>query len=248
MSVKRIKPNIELKQGRGQSPSPQILTSLARALRLDTDGSAHLLHLAGHQHPLGAEPAGMQRALAQLLDLLHDTPAMVMTDLHEILVQNPLCEVLIGVHAGPPGPEASFVLQWFIHPEVQALYPSEDHAYHSRLLVSDLQAAAARRQSDAATRVLLTRLRQQSAEFTELWDRHDISVPHEDTKRIVSPALGVVEVSCNSFYTADAAQRVLWMAPVDDNHLRKLRALSVQDVWGAAASSQVTPAPNPAGR
>ncbi|MFJ4828689.1 helix-turn-helix transcriptional regulator [Streptomyces sp. NPDC088747] len=233
---------IELEQGRAQVPSAQILASVARALRLDSDESAHLFHLAGRRHPLRTEPPGRQRAMAQLLHLLRDTPAMVMTDLHEILLQNPLCEVLIGAHAGPPGPEASFVLHWFTRPGARALYPSGEHAYHSRLLVSDLQAAAARRQGDSCARALVTRLRQQSAEFTELWDRHDVSVRHEGTRRIVNPALGQIEVSCNSFSTADAALRVLWMAPVDDDDLRGLQALTVQEVWGESVVRDATTA------
>lgn len=218
---------VELEQGRGQSPSDQILLALSRALRLDADERAHLLHLAGHQVPLGAEPVQMERALRQLLDRLADTPAMVLTDLHEVLVQNKVCEALIGVQAGG----ASFVHQWFTNPDVRGLYPEADYRYHSETLVSDLRAATARRGNDRASTELITRLRQSSQEFVELWDAREVSVRHEDTKRIVNPVLGVVEVTCNSIYTADASQRLLWMVPVEAGVIERLRSLDVDEVW-----------------
>ncbi|MDX3853349.1 helix-turn-helix transcriptional regulator [Streptomyces sp. AK02-01A] len=229
---------IELEQGRGQSPSQQILTALARALRLSADESTHLYHLAGHQAPLGAEPVQMQRALLELLDRFEDTPAMIITDLHEIRVQNQLCEVLIGSQSGGRGVEASFVYQWFANPVVRGLYPVEDHAYHSGLLVADLRAAAARRGRDALCAELIRRLREASEEFTGLWDVHDVSVRHEESKRIVHPALGVVEVSCNSIYTADVGQRLLWMVPAEAGVLERMRGLDAEQVWGGRSAAR----------
>jgi transcriptional regulator with XRE-family HTH domain len=225
---------IELEQGRGQSPSPQILSAVARALLLDADETAHLFHLAGHPAPLGAEPVGMQVALMQLLDRLADTPAMVITDLHEFVMQNRMCEALVGAHVGGRGPESSFVYHWFVNPQVRALYPAADHDYHSRLLASDLRAAAGRRGNDCASTELIARLRAASPEFVELWNSRDVSVRHEDHKWIVNPALGVVEVSCNSLYTADATQRLLWMVPTDASMLDKLRLVDVEQTWGAS--------------
>ncbi|GAA4971922.1 transcriptional regulator with XRE-family HTH domain [Nonomuraea thailandensis] len=161
----------ELEQGRGQCPSEPVLHALARALRLDPDETAHLFHLAGHPTPLGAEPVRMQEALRRLMDRLQDTPAMVITDLHEVVVQNHAAQVLV------------------------------DHLMGA------------------------------SAEFAGLWRAREVKVRHEEYKRVVNPALGVLKVTCNSIVTADAAQRLLWFVPDDADAVPKLHALDAAEVW-----------------
>ena len=67
-----------LEQGRAQSPSPSVLASLARALRLSNDERAHLFRLAGHVEPgLGTINRHITPSLQRLLDRLADVPVMV---------------------------------------------------------------------------------------------------------------------------------------------------------------------------
>jgi transcriptional regulator with XRE-family HTH domain len=225
----------ELEKGRGQTPSPQILTALGRALRLDVDGLAHLQHLAGHQAPLGADPAPMQHALVQLLERLRDTPAMIITDLHQVLVQNRLSQALIGPLPTGHGLDANFAHQWFADLAVREIFPPEDRASQSRVLAYDLRAAAARRGRDAASTELIDLLLR-FPEFAALWEAHEVAVPREERKAIAHPVLGTVEVSRNSFYTADAAQRLLWMVPYDDTVTARLSTLDVREAWGDRAA------------
>lgn len=142
----------ELERGRGTRPSAQVLAALARALRLNGDERDHLFHLANRMVPPAAHgpAAHVQPALLGLLDQLTTTPAQVITDLHETLVQNHLAVALVGRSPAVRGPEASFVYRWFTDPDVRALYPAEDHPHHSRVFVADLQAVAARRGGDVA--------------------------------------------------------------------------------------------------
>ena len=80
---------VRLEQGRSSQPSTQLLGALARALRLSDDERDHLFHLAGHQPPPADGVARLARAgLIRMLDLLGDTPALVMSDLGEVLAQN----------------------------------------------------------------------------------------------------------------------------------------------------------------
>jgi len=220
---------VELEQGRGQSPSDQILMSLAQALRLNADETTYLMHLAGYRVPIGDEPIKMQEALLQLLDRLADTPAMVITDLHQVVMQNRLSKALIGVHPTGGGLEANFAYQWFASPAARKRFSAGDHPRQSRALVSDLRAACARRGNDRASANLISRLRHIS-EFEALWSAHEVGVPHEQRKRILNPALGVVTVSFNTLYTADAEQRLLWMAPVEERVLDRLRELD-EEAW-----------------
>ena len=73
---------VRLEQGRSSQPSTQLLGALARALRLSDDERAHLFHLAGHRPPPADGVARLARAgLVRMLDLLGDTPALVLSDL-----------------------------------------------------------------------------------------------------------------------------------------------------------------------
>ncbi|MEO6088433.1 MAG: helix-turn-helix domain-containing protein [Umezawaea sp.] len=95
---------VRLEQGRSSQPSTQLLASLARALRLSDDERAHLFHLAGHPPPAADGVARLARAgLIRLLDLLGGAPAMVLSDLGEVLAQNRASVLLVGDQTGFSG-------------------------------------------------------------------------------------------------------------------------------------------------
>ncbi|MER6956353.1 helix-turn-helix transcriptional regulator [Streptomyces sp. NPDC000618] len=220
----------ELERGRGAQPSVQVLAALARALRLNGDERDHLFHLADRPVPPAAHgpTAHVQPALLGLLDRLTTTPAQVITDLHETVVQNELAVALVGRHPAVRGPAASFVYRWFTEPEARAVYPAEDHPHHSRVFVADLQAVAARRGADSEVHQMVAALRRHSEEFTVLWDTHDVALRRTDHKRIAHPTLGVIELDCHSLFSEDGRQRLLWFtAPPGSEGAAQLELLSV---------------------
>ncbi|MEZ3182668.1 helix-turn-helix transcriptional regulator [Streptomyces pimonensis] len=223
----------ELERGsakNGVQPSTQTLAALARALRLNGDERDHLFHLAGRPVPPPAHgtSAHVQPALLGLLDRLSNTPARVITDLHETLVENDLALTLLGKSPAHRGPAASFVYRWFTDPQAREMYPPEDHPHHSRVFVADLQAAAARRGRDAEVTKMVAVLRRRSQEFAALWDTHDVAVRRMDHKRIVHPMLGVIELDCHNLLSEDGRQRLLWFtAPPGSPGAEQLELLSV---------------------
>ncbi|GAA1280802.1 helix-turn-helix transcriptional regulator [Streptomyces javensis] len=220
----------ELERGRGAQPSAQVLTALARALRLNGDERDHLFHLADRPVPPATHgpAAQVQPALLGLLDRLTTTPAQVITDLHQTLVQNELAAALVGRPPAVRGPAASLVYRWFTDPDARGLYPPEDHPHHSRVFVADLQAVAARRGGDSEVRRMVAALRRRSEEFTALWDTHDVALRRTDHKRIVHPSLGVIELDCHSLFSEDGHQRLLWFsAPPGTEGAAQLELLSV---------------------
>ncbi|MEU4654104.1 helix-turn-helix transcriptional regulator [Streptomyces sp. NPDC023723] len=228
----------ELERGRGAQPSAQVLAALARALRLNGDTRDHLFHLARRPLPPAAHgpDAHVQPALLGLLDRLGGTPAQIITDLHETLVQNPLAAALVGRPPAGRGPEASLVHRWFTDPAARALYPAEDHPHHSRVLVADLRAVAARRGADVRVRRMVAGLRRRSPEFSALWDTHDVALRRTDHKRIVHPVLGVVELDCHSLFSEDGCQRLLWFtAPPGTEGAGQLELLGVIGAQDMAA-------------
>ncbi|MCX4417326.1 helix-turn-helix domain-containing protein [Streptomyces sp. NPDC053741] len=214
----------------GVQPSAQALAALARALRLNDDERDHLFRLAERPIPLSAHgpSAHVQPALLGLLDRLSNTPARVITDLHETLAENDLAQHLLGKSPAHRGPAASFVYCWFTDPQTRERYPAEDHPHHSRVFVADLQAAAARRGRDAEVTKMVAALRRRSQEFAALWDTHDVAVRRMDHKKIVHPALGVIELDCYNLLSEDGRQRLLWFtAPPGSRGAEQLELLSV---------------------
>jgi hypothetical protein len=120
---------------------------------------------------------------------------------------------LLGEQTVFTGLARSFTYRWFTDPAARALYPAEDHEHHSRAQVADLRAAVALRPRDPLAERLVRGLRGASAEFAELWDRHDVTVRRSDRKRIVHPVLGVVDIDCEVLATARQDQRLLVFTP-----------------------------------
>jgi transcriptional regulator with XRE-family HTH domain len=241
----------ELERGRGARPSAQMLGALARALRLDRDERDYLYRLAGrHVPPEQQTTTHVQPAMLRLLDRLETTPAQIITDLHEVLVQNRLAVALLGPPPKVTGMRAGLVYRWFTDPESRAIYPEDDHARHSRVFVADLRAAAARRGGDKMVRGLIATLKQRSEEFAALWETGDVGVRRFDHKRIVHPELGVIELDCENLFSEDGRQRLLWLSAAPGTpaaeQLELLSVIGVQDLGGrSGASSPVEPASSP---
>jgi len=151
-----------LEQRRGPQPSEQMLTALARGLRLTLDERDHLFRLAGHGTPGRVRrtehvPPGVMR----VLDRLADTPAQVVTDLGVTLVQNQLAVALLGDQTSHDGPARSAYHRWFLGDPAE-----REHAAQSRLWAADLRAATGRGTPGADA--LVTQLLAASPEFAEV--------------------------------------------------------------------------------
>ncbi|MET7771510.1 helix-turn-helix transcriptional regulator [Nocardia sp. NPDC005366] len=203
-----------LEQSRGPRPSTQVLASLARALRLSSDERDHLYHLCGHASPgraLGDKHVGP--GLLHMLTKLDDTPATVVTDLGEVLVQNRMHALLVGDHGERRGLDRYYAWRWFTDPGARAIFPEEDWDRLGRSHVADLRATAARRADDADVVEFIGALRAGSAEFEQLWNEHEVAVRLSDTKRIRHPAVGLVDTVCETLLTPNSAQRLLVYLP-----------------------------------
>ncbi|MFF0545893.1 helix-turn-helix transcriptional regulator [Nocardia thailandica] len=204
-----------LEQARGPRPSVQVLGALARALRLDDDERDHLFHLCGHPTPdravAGATHVGP--GILHLLDRLDDTPAMVVTDLGEVLVQNRMHALLAGDHTALRGRDRFYAWRWFTDPESRALFPAADHDRLGRNHVADLRATAARRAGDPEVVEFVAALRAASAEFARYWDEHRVAVRLSDRKVYLHPRVGAVDTLCEVLVTPSATQRLLVYLP-----------------------------------
>ena len=124
-----------LEQQRGPQPSEQMLTAIARGLRLTQDERDHLFQLAGRNAPQRALRADhVNPGMMRVLDRLYDTPAQVVTGLGEVLVQNQTATALLGDASQYTGNQRSLIYRWFTDVDTRRIYPPEDHEVHSRAL------------------------------------------------------------------------------------------------------------------
>ncbi|MFI6071730.1 helix-turn-helix transcriptional regulator [Actinoplanes sp. NPDC051343] len=219
---------VRLEQGRSSQPSTQMLGALARALRLSDDERDHLFHLAGHRPPPADGVARQARAgLVRMLDLLENTPALVMSDLGEILAQNRMSFLLHGDFGRFTGDRRYLIYRWFTDEAARAIHPATDQQRQSRQLVADLRAAAGRRAGDPVVESLVARLRERSAEFRRLWEDHEVGVRRADQKTLVHPRVGPIRFDCETLVTPDLGQELLVLTPAGAEARERLDLLRV---------------------
>ncbi len=182
----------------------------------------------GHQPPPSDGTARLARAgLVRLLDLLGDTPALVLSDLGEVLAQNRAALLLTGDHSGFSGDRRYLVYRWFTDPAARTAHPAQEHEHHARQLVADLRAAAGRRSGDATVTGLVERLRAASSEFRTLWAEHQVAVRRADRKTLLHPRVGPLVMDCETLVTPDQGQQLLVLTPADVETRERLELLLV---------------------
>jgi transcriptional regulator with XRE-family HTH domain len=222
---------VRLEQGRSSQPSTQLLGALARTLRLSDDERDHLFHLAGHQPPPADGTARLARAgLLRMLDLLGDTPAMVLSDLGEVLAQNRTSVLLTGDHSVFTGDQRYLVYRWFTDPATRIVHPPDEQDYHARQVVADLRAVAGRRGADPTVAGLIGRLRAASPDFARLWAEHEVAVRRADRKLLVHPRVGSLLMNCETLVTPDQRQQLLVLTPANAEARERLDLLRVLGV------------------
>ncbi|MDQ0382428.1 helix-turn-helix transcriptional regulator [Amycolatopsis thermophila] len=218
-----------LEQQRGPQPSEQMLAALARALRLTGTERDYLFRIAGRNAPTPMVAAAhVAPALQRVLDRLSDTPALILSNLGEVLVQNSMAEALYGDRSHLTGWARSEIYRWFTDPAERLIYPEHDRARQGRALVAGLRAALGSMGPQSRAGELVRVLTKASPEFAQLWDRHEVAKRFEDHKVLVHPQLGEIEVDCQVLFTEDQSQALLVLtAPPRTEAAEKLQLLGV---------------------
>jgi transcriptional regulator with XRE-family HTH domain len=227
-----------LEQERGPHPSPAVLAAIARALRMTDDERDHLFYLAGQTPPVRQmTSAHVSPGMLHLLDRLTDSPAFVVNDLEEVLVQNAMSVALSGDQSGRSGRDRNYTWRWFTHPDARVQFPEEDWPIHSRTHVADLRATYGRRGSDDDVASLVTDLLAASSEFATLWAEHDVAVRRADAKRIVHAEVGLLDLLCEKLVSGVNGQILVVLFPRPGTDARAkldlLRVIGTQDLSAA---------------
>ena len=219
-----------LEQQRGPQPSEQMLASLARALRLTGDERDYLFQIAGHNPPAPVAAAThVAPALLRVLDRLSDTPALILSNLGETLVQNRMAERAVRrqVRLHRPGPQRDLPL---VHRSGRAAALPRATTATGRAAPRSRTCAPPTGRWARGSRAgeLVRALQKASPEFAALWERHEVARRFEDHKTLIHPELGPIEVDCQVLFTEDQSQALLVLtAPPRTEGYEKLQLLAV---------------------
>lgn len=189
---------IRLEQGRATSPSPQILTALARALRLSEPERRHLFLLAGRPAPTTDRISShLTPGVQRMLDQMRATPVGVYDAAWTLIAWNQLYAALHGDPSGRSERERNVLWRHFTGRPDRVTHTPEQQARFETATVADLRSATAHYPADRPLRTLVADLRRASDHFARLWDSHAVGSHTMDTKTVHHPDVGPLVLDCD---------------------------------------------------
>ncbi|MFJ9007638.1 helix-turn-helix domain-containing protein [Streptomyces canus] len=230
---------IRLEQGRAASrPSGDVLAGIAAALLLTDAESDHLHVLAGTApNRTGLHRRDVRPSILALLERLPQTAGFVMSAAFEVLAWNDLAAALMEDFAQLDPKDRNLARRAFLPPQhaEAPLYGISDAAEFRHQAVRELRATLARYPADPAVIALVDELRDASADFARLWERHDVQAAPTLTKTFRHPAVGEITVDCDSLALTDRDQHlVLYSAPQGSPSAEALALLGILGTTAAA--------------
>jgi len=188
-----------LEQGRGGSPSADVLDRIARALML-TDVEREHLFLIG----LGRPPEvryqaseGISPRLQRIIDSLTLNPAVVKTGTWDVVAWNAAAAAVLTDYSKLPPERRNIMRIIFSDPKSRARQPSwEDVA---RFVVAAFRADVARSGASDKAKALIDELSEESPDFAAMWRENDVRNWGEGTKQLKLPRGGLVGLEFSSF-------------------------------------------------
>ncbi|GAA1134615.1 helix-turn-helix transcriptional regulator [Kribbella jejuensis] len=220
---------VRLEQGRSDSPSGQVLTALARALRLSDAERNHLFALAGEVEPSPGRissyiPPGVQR----IVDQLDGAPLCVCDAAWTIISWNPLFAALAGDPSPWQGRQRNIVYRQFVGAGDRIVQTPEQQRDFRIAMVTDLRASLARYPNDPELRAMIDDLRTGYPEFARLWDEPVVGFHRSERKTIRHPVVGAFDIDCDVLAVpASDLRMVVYTAAPNSEAAEKLRLLSV---------------------
>ncbi|MCE4026018.1 helix-turn-helix transcriptional regulator [Microbacterium sp. Au-Mic1] len=182
---------LRIEQGRIGRPSEQVLSALARALRLDDESIAHMHRLVAGRPPqqVAPDPAVAER-IARTLSRWYRTPAYISDPQRDIVASNALAAALGhgGLAVGVNQVAALF------NPRMKSTLVEWEAM--TRSAVATLRRDA---HPDAPRLAELVRELSADPDFVRIWARHDVSGPEDTTFHIAIEGFGEVAIDAHNF-------------------------------------------------
>ncbi|QIB49105.1 helix-turn-helix domain-containing protein [Streptomyces aureoverticillatus] len=196
-----------LEQGRAIRVSAQVLDAIARALLMDPTERGHLFVLAGviDQRPDYDCPLLSPTAL-RLMHTIAPYPATLQNARYDVLAHNrPFAQVFGELTELPPRERNCL---WLLTTSAHWRETFLDRDEMLADLIAKYRAGMAEHVAEPAWKERLDGLLAESAEFRELWERHEVATMSPHVKRYRHPEVGLLRLE----------HRNLWMAPQPQAH------------------------------
>ena len=188
-----------LEQGRGGSPSVEVLERIARALMLTDFEREHLFLIALGHPPVVRYQAkeGISPRIQRVLDAMEFTPAFVKTVTWDLVAWNRAASALFGYDELIPE-QRNMLRRIFLDPQARAA--QLDWQGVARFAVAAFRADTTRAGAAADVEALVNELCRLSPEFEVIWRANDIRAHEgEGIKHLRHPVAGVLGLEFSSF-------------------------------------------------
>lgn len=214
-----------LEQARDIQVSVQVLDALARTLLLDPSERGHLFQLAGAVDPTPATTCpSITPAIQRVLEQLEPIPACVQNSRYDILAYNRTYGLLLcDLDAVPAEDRNCLILSYTHEPWRSSIVHLEQT---QRLMAARFRATMAGHLGEPAWKMLLQRLRSESPEFCEAWDRHEVGAHRGKRKEFLNRYVGRVAVDHTDMWLGpEAGPRMVTYVPADEESKERLERL-----------------------
>ncbi|OOV21821.1 transcriptional regulator [Streptomyces avermitilis] len=205
-----------LEQGRSRTASPEILESLAAALRLDDTEHAHLFDLANRRpiQPRRATPSPAEHvspAVHQLLATLDAAycPAFVLGRRTDVVASNLLARALIADFDAMPANERNQATFVFLNPAARALYADWETVAADTAAM--LRMDAGRHPEDPQLGALVGELAVRSEHFRAYWAERRVHERTEGAKGYHHPVVGELTVTYQALALPGESNQTLFI-------------------------------------
>lgn len=226
---------LRLEQGTSVRPSDQVLTALARALRLDADSRQYLFRVASGQLPTPAPaPAEVEERIARVLSQWTHTPAYVSDSNRDIIAANALA-----THFGHGGLAAgSNVVTDLFNARMKSTLAEWEPMVRSSV-------AGLRRDADPFSPRLRELVRELSDDddFVRIWARYDVSGPEDARIHMTIENVGTLEIEVQNFTVRSMPGYLLTVLSAPPNSLTSV--VFARLAAAVAAMPASPPAPSP---
>ncbi|MFF4830332.1 helix-turn-helix transcriptional regulator [Streptomyces sp. NPDC001315] len=220
-----------LEQARDIQVSVQVLDALARTLMFDPSERAHLFQLAGAVDPTPAHVCpSVTPALRAILEQVEPFPACLQNSRYDILAYNRTYGLLLCDLDAVPPEDRNCMILCYTHEEWRAsiVHLEETH----RLMAARFRAAMAGHLAEPGWKMLLKRLRAESPEFCDVWDRHEVLAARTRRKEFRNRHVGRIAVDHTDLWLGpEAGPRLVTYTPADEEsrtRLEKLHAIALE--------------------
>ncbi len=208
-----------LEQGRDIHATPQVIESLARALRLDDSSHSHLRRLAGLTPKTCrlSRPAVGESMIA-LVDGLLPNPAQLMRPSTDLVTWNRAYARLLVDPSTLAAEDRNAMWIQLMCPELIQRVANWETV--TRLAAGRFRAEAARYPGDPQFARIIDRLNNDSELFRNIWRRHEVQGPTDQAIAINHPDVGTVRVRLVQLRPLDQPDLLLSVHMLDDDDSR----------------------------